>query len=75
MPFVEIALSDLEFFERLGGGAAGTVYRGRWKSKDTIVAIKKLLMLDKEVSPLVVGWRSKMKRAAARFAPPCRPRY
>ena len=50
MPFVEIAFSDLEFFERLGEGSAGSVYRGRWKSKDTIVAIKKLLVLEKEVS-------------------------
>ena len=50
MPFVEIAFSDLEFFERLGGGATGTVYRARWISKDSIVAVKKLNILEKEVS-------------------------
>ena len=63
MPFVEIVFSDLEFFERLGEGAAGSVYRGKWKSKDTIVAIKKLLVLEKEVRLgsllTIVGWRSK----------------
>lgn len=50
MPFVEIAFSDLEFFEKLGGGATATVYRGRWKSKNMIVAVKKLLLLEREAS-------------------------
>ena len=66
MPFVEITFSDLEFFEKLGGGAAGSVYRGRWKSKNMVVAIKKLLVLEKEVSLgslslalTSTGWRSK----------------
>ena len=51
MPFVEIAFSDLEFFERLGGGATGTVYRAKWISKDRIVAVKKMTqILEKEVN-------------------------
>ena len=49
MPFVEIDFADLEFHERLGSGAAGTVYSGRWKSKEKIVAIKKLLIIEREV--------------------------
>ena len=49
MPFVEIDFSDLTFYERIAGGAAGTVYRGLWKSTEKIVAIKKLLVLEKEV--------------------------
>lgn len=52
MAFVEIQFTDLEFYEKLGGGAAGSVYRAKWKSKDKIVAVKKLLELEKEVSNL-----------------------
>ena len=48
MSFTEITLSDLEFFERLCMGARGAIYRGRWKSKDRTVAIKKLRLLKKE---------------------------
>lgn len=50
MPFVEINVNDLDFFERLGEGAAGTVYRGRWASKEKIVAIKKLNIVEDEVN-------------------------
>ena len=49
MSFVQVEFSDLEFFERLGGGASGSVYRVKWKSKDKIVAVKKLLKLEEEV--------------------------
>lgn len=52
MPFVEIDFADLEFHDRLGSGAAGTVYSGRWKSKNKIVAIKKLLAIEKEAEVL-----------------------
>ena len=45
VPFTEIALSDLELFEKLHSGLFGPVYRGRWKSKGTIVAIKKVNLL------------------------------
>lgn len=47
--FCEIALEDLEFYERCGGGSFGSVYRAKWKSENIIVAVKKLLVLDKEV--------------------------
>ena len=50
MPFVEIDFSDLEFFERLGSGAAGTVYRAFWRSREKVVAVKKLLQLESEVT-------------------------
>uniref|UniRef100_A0A1X7VP51 Protein kinase domain-containing protein n=1 Tax=Amphimedon queenslandica TaxID=400682 RepID=A0A1X7VP51_AMPQE len=52
MAFVEISFLDLEFYEKLGGGAAGSVYRAKWKSKDKIVAVKKLLELEKEAEVL-----------------------
>lgn len=47
--FCEIAFDDLEFYERCGGGSFGSVYRAKWKSENIIVAVKKLLVLDKEV--------------------------
>lgn len=54
MPFVEVDFSDLTFYERLGGGSSGSVYRSLWKSRDQIVAAKKVLILEKEV----IGARS-----------------
>ena len=47
--FNEINFDDLEFYERCGGGTFGSVYRAQWKPHQTIVAVKKLLVLDKEV--------------------------
>lgn len=47
--FHQIEFDDLLFFERCGGGAFGSVYRALWKSRDKEVAVKKLLMLEKEV--------------------------
>ena len=44
--YIEINEDDLTFYERCGRGAYGTVYRGLWKSRNKIVAIKKLLQLD-----------------------------
>ena len=49
MPFVEIDFADLEFYESLGSGSAGSVYRAFWKSREMIVAVKKLLIIEKEV--------------------------
>lgn len=48
-PFVEVNFNDIEFYERCGGGAFGCVYRALWKSQNKIVAVKKLLVLEKEV--------------------------
>lgn len=50
MAYVTIDFDDLEFFEKCGGGAFGSVYRARWKSQDREVAVKKLLSLGKEAS-------------------------
>lgn len=50
MAYVTIDFNDLEFFEKCGGGAFGSVYRARWKSQDKEVAVKKLLSLGKEAS-------------------------
>ena len=49
MPYVEVEFSDLEFHETLGRGSAGSVYRGVWRSKDMVVALKKLNILESEV--------------------------
>ena len=49
MPFVEIDFLDLEFYESLGSGSAGSVYRAFWKSREMVVAVKKLLIIEKEV--------------------------
>lgn len=51
-PFVEIDINDLNFCERLGSGSSGTVYKGTWISEDKVVAIKKLLILEKEAKVL-----------------------
>lgn len=45
----EIAKLDLEFFEQLGGGTYGCVYRARWISARKDVAVKKLFILEAEV--------------------------
>ncbi len=52
MPFVELEFSDLEFYESLGSGSSGSVYRALWRSEERVVAVKKLLILEKEVHPL-----------------------
>lgn len=49
MPFVEIEFQDLEFYETLGRGSAGSVYRGLWHPTEKIVALKKLNLLEDEV--------------------------
>ena len=47
--FCEIEFEDLIFFEKCGGGTFGSVYRALWKPYEMEVAVKKLLVLDKEV--------------------------
>lgn len=49
-PFLEVDFNDLRFHERCGGGAFGSVYRADWRSQNMVVAVKKLLVLEKEVS-------------------------
>ena len=46
---VEISFNDLIFYERCGGGTFGSVYRAKWESQNMIVAVKRLLVLEKEV--------------------------
>ncbi len=45
----EVEPDDLEFYERCGGGTFGSVYRALWVSQNKEVAVKKLLVMDKEV--------------------------
>ena len=47
---IEIPIEDLIFYEKCGGGTFGSVYRANWVPCNRIVAVKKLLTLDKEVS-------------------------
>lgn len=53
-PFLEVDFADLHFYERCGGGAFGSVYRAKWKSQGLQVAVKKLLVLEKEAQVLSV---------------------
>lgn len=47
--FCEVEFEDLIFLEKAGGGTFGSVYRAIWKPHEMEVAVKKLLVLDKEV--------------------------
>ncbi|BFZ02299.1 hypothetical protein BsWGS_05338 [Bradybaena similaris] len=49
---VEIRFDDLIFYERCGGGTFGSVYRALWQSQNVIVAVKRLLVLEKEAQVL-----------------------
>jgi len=46
--FCEVDFDDLLFLEKCGGGTFGSVYRAIWKPFEMEVAVKKLLVLDKE---------------------------
>ena len=48
----EIDPDDIELVEPIGSGSYGSVYRGKWKSKNMNVAIKKLLTMEKEANIL-----------------------
>ncbi|XP_047137188.1 mitogen-activated protein kinase kinase kinase 20 isoform X1 [Hydra vulgaris] len=54
MLFTQLQIEDFEFFEKLGSGSFGSVYRARWISQNKEVAIKKVLSLDKEAEILGV---------------------
>lgn len=49
---MKIEASDLEFGEQVGKGGTARVYKGRWKSRGTIVAIKTVVgdFREEEVS-------------------------
>ena len=49
---LNIEYSDLEFKEKVGSGGFGTVSKGRWISKNKIVAIKVMVELEKRESSL-----------------------
>ena len=47
----DIEYSDLELKENVGSGGFGTVFKGRWISKNKPVAIKMMMVLvEREVS-------------------------
>ncbi|XP_052791423.1 mitogen-activated protein kinase kinase kinase 20-like [Mya arenaria] len=50
--FCEIEFDELLFLEKCGGGTFGSVYRAIWKPYEMEVAVKKLLVLDKEAQVL-----------------------
>ncbi|XP_071960573.1 mitogen-activated protein kinase kinase kinase 20-like [Antedon mediterranea] len=50
--FVHIKFNDLKFYERCGSGTFGCVYRAHWISQGQEVAVKKLLVLEKEAQVL-----------------------
>ncbi len=50
--YLEIDYDDLELYDRIGRGAYGSVYHGLWKSRNKVVAIKKLLQLENEANVL-----------------------
>ena len=54
-----IKFSDLEFTELVGRGGFGEVWKGKWKSRERTVAIKKCNDLEKrEVKTLVtIVWQ------------------
>ena len=54
LSMLEIEYSDLEIMEKVGRGGSATVSKGRWISKNKIVAIKTIIELEeREVS---VDW-------------------
>lgn len=71
MAYVTIHFDDLEFFEKCGGGAFGSVYRARWKSQDKEVAVKKLLSLGKEASLPDFFMNQMLKRDSAVYVIKC----
>ncbi|XP_046846393.1 mitogen-activated protein kinase kinase kinase 20-like [Xenia sp. Carnegie-2017] len=52
MSYVEILFDELEFGECIGYGSFGSVFKASWKSKEKVVAVKKVLRLDNEADVL-----------------------
>jgi len=53
----DINYTDLEFVEMVGSGGFGQVWKGKWKSNERTVAIKKTPALEKrEVSTILYDW-------------------
>ena len=50
--FSEVSLEDFEFYEKLGSGSYGQVYRTKFKLNDEIYALKKL---DKDFITKVIS--------------------
>uniref|UniRef100_A0A915JGL1 Protein kinase domain-containing protein n=1 Tax=Romanomermis culicivorax TaxID=13658 RepID=A0A915JGL1_ROMCU len=48
----EIDYKELKFYERLSSGSFGTVYRAEWSKTGKIVAVKRVLVLEKEAHVL-----------------------
>jgi len=46
LSLVDIEYSDLEIMEKVGSGGYGTVSKGRWISKNKVVAIKTMVELE-----------------------------
>ena len=55
MAFTKIAFFDLELFETLNSNSFDPTHRGRWKSKGTIVAVKKVLLVETREVRYVLG--------------------
>ena len=53
---LNIEYSDLEFKEKVGSGGFGTVSKGRWISKNKIVAIKMLMDVEEREVILLGYW-------------------
>jgi len=50
-----IVYSELKFFEEIGKGGFGTVWKGEWIPGEKVVAIKKVqTIVEREVSCIVV---------------------
>lgn len=70
-PFVQVDFNDLDFYERCGEGAFGSVYRAAWKPQNRIVAVKKLLVLEKEAQVLsLLSHKNIIKFFGAVIKPP-----
>ena len=66
---LNIEYSDLEFKEKVGSGGFGTVSKGRWISKNKIVAIKMLMDVEEREVILLGYWLGVQGSVLARPTP------